>query len=114
LTSESCFNIASSLFLPNVTQSMWHYLYFPNAASTKCYQKVCKFPLPINRYNVRHIQSVVTQDIAPVLVLLQPRLPYFLPCIECTAIGLLYPFGNISHREFRVYLVDWSWVSCTS
>jgi hypothetical protein len=49
-----------------------------------------------------------------VLVLLQPRLPYFLPCIECTAIGLLYPFGNISHREFKVYLVDWSWVSCTS
>jgi len=87
---------------------------FQMQLAPKCYQKVRKYPLPIKGYNIKHFQSVVTLDIAPQLVFQKPRLSYFLPFVERTVIGLLYPFGNILYVEVRVWLVDWTSVSCTS
>jgi len=60
------------------------------------------------------ITSVLPPDNGPMLLLEKPRLPYFLPLVEHTIVGLPHPFGKLLQGELRLLQANWGFACSTA
>jgi len=80
----------------------------------ECHQKLCDRCLPVQGSILNLFQSVLPPDNRLMLLLKKSRHPYFLPLVECTAVGLPHPVGKLLQGELRLLQANWGFAFSTA
>jgi hypothetical protein len=59
-------------------------------------------------------EPVLPPDDRPMLFLVEPSHPSFLPLVERALVGLPLPFGKLLRKEFVLLLAAWRFTLCTA
>jgi len=80
----------------------------------ECGERICDCRHPVQGSILNLFQSVQPADNGPMLLVENPRHPYFLPLVECTVVGLPHPFGKLLQGEHRLLQANWGLAFCTA